>query len=469
MLLQTQSPSLRPLTTAHLTQTMALLELTSDELRQKIEAELSSNPALELTDEIRCPHCHRLLSGRSPCPVCSAPSQAYTDQPIVFISPSRDFSPSSSSDSEEGPNYDEWTAEIEDLPTFVLRQIAPDLEPDDRLLAAHILTGLDEDGLLRAPLAEIARYQHVPLSRLEKVLHLIQRAEPVGVGSPTPKQALLIQLEVLAESRPVPELAAKAIAEGLELLSRRAYPELGRLLKVSTRQAEIIAGFISDNLNPYPARAHWGETRQDSTSQVYYNADIVISRLGEKPGSPLVVEIISPYSGSLRVNPEFREAISQAPDQKAPAWQSALENANLLVKCLQQRNHTLVRLMQRLVAVQRKFILEGDAYLSPVTRAQLADELDLHESTISRAVASKAIQLPNRRIIPLAKLFDRSLHIRTALLDIIAQEDKPLSDAEIADQLIKQGYPVARRTVAKYRSMEGVLPARLRRPAARPA
>ncbi|OGO38991.1 MAG: hypothetical protein A2W35_02855 [Chloroflexi bacterium RBG_16_57_11] len=134
----------------------------------------------------------------------------------------------------------------------------------------------------------------------------------------------------------------------------------------------------------------------------------------------------------------------------------------LLVKCLQQRDNTLVRLMQRLAVLQRHYILEGDAAMVPLTRAQLAGELEVHESTISRAVAGKAVQLPNKKIVPLAKWFDRSLNVRTALLNIIAQERQPLSDTKIVDLLADLGFNVARRTVAKYRSMEGILPARLR-------
>jgi RNA polymerase sigma-54 factor len=178
--------------------------------------------------------------------------------------------------------------------------------------------------------------------------------------------------------------------------------------------------------------------------------------------SQLMVEIISPYAGALRVNPLFRDALAQAPAEKSEQWQADLENASLLVKCIQQRDHTLVRLMQRIVMLQRKFILHGDAHLAPVTRARIADELAVHESTISRAVSGKAVQLPNRRIVPLSKFFDRSLHIRTALRDIISNEKKPLSDTQISKLLEKQGYQVARRTVAKYRAMEGILPARFR-------
>jgi RNA polymerase sigma-54 factor len=167
----------------------------------------------------------------------------------------------------------------------------------------------------------------------------------------------------------------------------------------------------------------------------------------------------------LRVNPLFREALQQAPQAKVEQWQSDLEQASLLVKCLQQRNHTIVRLMQRLSVLQRNFILHGEAFLLPLTRATLAKELDLHESTISRAVSAKSAQLPNGHIVPLSMFFDRSLHIRTALKKIVAQETQPLSDTEIGELLAGQGYAIARRTVAKYRAMEGILPAHLRRPA----
>jgi RNA polymerase sigma-54 factor len=175
-----------------------------------------------------------------------------------------------------------------------------------------------------------------------------------------------------------------------------------------------------------------------------------------------VVEIAVPYYGTLRVNPLFQQSIQQAPADKAELWQTDLDQATLLIKCLQQRNHTIVRLAQRLAVLQRDFILYGEAHLQPITRARLAGELEVHESTISRAVSGKGVQLPNRRILPMATFFDRSLHIRTALKQIIEEEISPLSDLELAGLLSRHGFAVARRTVAKYRTMEGILPAHLR-------
>jgi RNA polymerase sigma-54 factor len=464
MIIQSQSTVLRPITTAHLAQTMTLMGLTSQELRQKIEAELASNPALELIDENRCPTCQRRLAAPGPCPVCSHAQTHANQEPIVFVSSREDFYPSVSSAQIEDLPDDEIGADCEELPEYVLRQIAPELAPAYRSIAAHILTSLDEDGLLRTPLAEIARYHHTSISRVQAVQRMIQHAEPVGVGSTSPQEALLVQLEVLAETTPIPELASRAVLDGMDLLSRRQYVELGHRLGISTTAARSIAQFISENLNPYPARAHWGDIHQgpEPAQDVYTIPDVIISRLNDTQFSPLVVEVISPLIGKLRINPLFRQSFNEAPAEKVEHWQKDLEQAQLLIKCIQQRDHTIVRLMQRLATIQREFILQGDAHLAPITRASLADELEVHESTISRAVSNKAVQLPSGHIIPLSKFFDRSLHIRTALRGIISQETKPLTDTQIARLLKKLGYPIARRTVAKYRAMEGILPAHLR-------
>jgi RNA polymerase sigma-54 factor len=467
MLLQNQKPLLRPQTTAHLAQTMALLELTVDELRQKVEAELARNPALELIDEFRCPSCHKVLHNHQPCPTCANSSGGSPEQPIVYLSCHEDFFIKSRIGSfpDDLPD-DNFAPDREALPAYILRQIGPELHVDDRQIAVHILTCIDEDGFLTIKPVEIALYHHVPLSRIEKVINLIQHADPVGVGSLTPKDALLVQLEVLSDTLPIPHLAEKAILAGIELLSPHHLPELARHLNISVAQAKEIVRFISDNLNPFPGRAHWGDQTNtgssDGQENTYHFPDIIISRVTEQEDTPLVVEIAMPFYGSLRVNPLFREALQEAPTEKSELWQEDLEQATLLVKCLQQRNHTIVRLMQKLVVKQREFILYGDAYLKPITRADLAVELEVHESTMSRAVSDKAVQLPNRKIVPLSMFFDRSLHIRTALKQIIDQETYTLSDSQIAVLLLGMGFPVARRTVAKYRSIEGILPAHLR-------
>ena len=454
----------RPMTTAHLAQTMALLTLNADELGQKIESELASNPALEVVEERRCPNCHRLIPEHGACPVCSLPSSLSGEEPVVFLSPRDDFIPKKDyidTEVEEEP----YAAMEEELPTYVLRQIAPDLKPEERGLAAFLLTHLDEDGFLNTTLLDVAQYCHASLEQVRNVQHLIQRADPVGVGSLNTQEALLVQLETLGENSKIPALASQLISDCMDLLSHHQYAEIAHKFGVPQKQIAATAQFISENLNPFPARSHWGDVRQpgSDTTEVYHRPDILINFLNENPENSLVVEIIMPISGTLQVNPMFKQAIQQAADEAKLELKGDLDKASLFVKCIQQRNHTMERLLSRVVSLQRDFILHGEKFLRPVTRAQISRELEVHESTISRAVANKAVQLPNKKIIPLSSFFDRSLNVRTVLKEIIGQEGAPLSDSELVELLSERGFEVARRTVAKYRSIEGILPAHLRK------
>jgi len=463
---QFQIPTSRPMTTAHLAQTMALLTLTTEELGEKIESELAANPALEIVEERRCPKCHRLLGEHGVCPVCSLPTNPTAEEPVVFLSPRDDFIPRKDyvdTEAEQEP----CAPEESDLPTYVLRQIAPDLQNEERSIAAFLLTHLDEDGFLTTTLLDIAQYLHVSLEKVKKVQQLIQRADPIGVGSLDSREALLVQLDVLAEISSVPAQAKALVSDCLDLLSHHQYAEIAHHLGISQKQVASIGQFISDNLNPFPGRSHWGDLRSPGAEgmQVYHRPDIIINYLNENPENPLVVEIIMPLSGTLRVNPLFKQAVHEAVPGQKEELKGDLDKASLFVKCLQQRNHTMERLLSRVVTLQREFILHGDKFLQPVTRAQLSRELDVHESTISRAVANKAVQLPNKKIVPLAMFFDRSLNVRTVLKEIIDHEASPLSDSELVEMLSERGYEVARRTVAKYRSIEGILPAHLRKTA----
>ncbi len=457
---QIQTVDIRPVPTAHLTTTMSLLVLGIAELHEKIESELASNPALELVEGRFCPTCQRPLIDTNHCPICSRPKNLDNAEPIVFVSPRDDFHAVSYDTEENEDSFEEYSVDTEDLPTYVLKQIASELEIEDRPIAAYILTSLDDDGLLRIPLIDIAAYYHVAPRQVERVQKIIQYADPLGVGSSTPQEALLVQIDMLSQSMEIPTYVQQAIQEGYSLLMHQQYSELSHLLGISITQVKEIVRFVGSNLNPYPARANWGEARQPTTPYrgAYYRPDVVISLLNNDPDGPLVVEIISPLDGKLRVNPLFRSGVKEANPDKIEEWHSDLERATLFVKCLQQRNQAMVHLMEKIVSIQRDFILKGDAYLKPLTRATLAQEINVHESTISRSVTGKTAQLPSGKIIPISKFFDRSLQVRTELQKIIESEGRPLTDIELVELLRERGYKVARRTVAKYRSMEGIMP-----------
>lgn len=460
-MLQIQDHSLRPLTTAHLAQTMSLLTLSNQELHDRIMAELAANPALELTEDRVCPGCHRHLPPAGACPVCS--QQQAQDEPIVFLSPRESRIGSRSVPSGERPAEREPAAP-EDLPVHVLQQLAAELEPSDRRLAAYILSSLDEDGFLQDAPAIIARATQSTLTQVERVLRLISHADPAGLATAGPRQALLAQLDLQDPESTLIQLARRLLTEAFPELGRREFDHIADMLGAPPSRVRQAAAFIHDNLNPYPGRTHWGSGRQPQNEDpnVYHNPDIQISRSASEDDTALVVEIFSPFTGWLRVNPLFRQVTPISAEEPSDEWAKHLERAALFVKCLQQRNNTMRRLMQILVREQRGFILRGDRHLSPMTRARLATEIGVHESTISRAVAHKSVALPDGRIVPLDRFFDRSLSVRDRIKEITTAESRPLTDDEIVVMLKRDGIRVARRTVAKYRSIEGILPARLR-------
>ncbi len=454
MLRQIQRQTQRPLTSAHLTQTMSLLHLSADELRESVERELSVNPALEQVEPPACPGCGRSLARPGTCPVCAAKN----DEVVVFTAPPETFA-SGANTSTRDP-YQE--TEREDVPeslslaAHLLRQIGPELDPAERPIAAHLLTALDDDGLLASDPAEVAAYFHLPRLRVERVRELIQRAEPFGCASTSPQESLLIQLQIIQESHAIPPAAAACLLY-FDLLARRQFQTLAERTGFGEDAVGEAARFISANLNPYPARAYWGGAAPPQP--VYRTPDVVI-RLSEET---LVVEIAQPFAGSLRVNPLFRQALREANPEKLDAWQGDLERARLLVKCAAQRAGALEGVMTRLARTQREFILQGESKLRPLTRAALAQELGLHESTISRAVSGKSVQLPNGHIVPLSMFFEKHLNVRATLRELVRRESRPLTDDELAESLRRVGFVVARRTVSKYRAMEGILPAHLRR------
>ncbi|MFQ5942071.1 MAG: RNA polymerase sigma-54 factor [Anaerolineales bacterium] len=455
-MLQIQDQSLRHVATAHLAQTMSLLALSNQELQDKVLEELAENPALELLDDLVCPTCKKRLPAHGPCPRCSSPHA--DDDSVVFISPR-----------EAGgtPRFEDDTEELEpaapeSLAIHVLEQLAAELAVEDRPIAAYILSSLDDDGFLADAPVLIARELRAPMEQVHGVIDLISHVDPPGLGTSGPREALLAQLDLMRADDPLVILSRKMLETEFERLARRGFDTIANEIEVPVSKVRKAATFIQEKLNPYPARVFWGSGRSPNGADpnVYHSPDIQIT---QRSRGPLIVEIFSSMPGWLRVNPQFRKALADADENHSEEWKKHLERASLFVKCLQQRNNTMRRLMENLVEQQREFILNGDRYLEPMTRAKLAEKLEVHESTVSRAVANKGVALPDGRIIPLARFFDRSLSVRDRIKEIVKSEKKPLTDDQIADLLRRQGVKIARRTVAKYRTMEGILPARLRK------
>lgn len=462
-MLQVQSQRLQPLTTAHLAQTMSLLVLTHQELRERVMQELNENPALELLEDRVCPTCHRRLIHPGPCPICSL--GLGDEEPIVFTSPRDSYKTrrtGGSTQNWDGDLPEREPAAPEDLSVYVLQQLASEIDGEDRPLAAYILESLDEDGFLQDPPPMIARATRAPLSKIKDILEHISHVEPAGLATSGPREALLAQLDMM-EGVKLAKNARLLIEEAFAEVGRRQFDQIAKRLDLSEAEITEALEFLQDNLNPYPRRGAWATTPRSAEQgdpNVYHRPDVQVSRNPSDPNGQLMVEIFAPVSGWLRISPAFRAAVKggEIPEE----WKEQFERASLFVKCMQQRNNTMRQLMSILVKTQREFILEGDRHLVPMTRAEIADMIGVHESTISRAVSDKSVALPDRRIIPLARFFDRSLPARDCLKEIVREEREPLTDEQISEKLKEYGVEIARRTVAKYRAMENILPARLR-------
>ena len=454
---QRQFQKLSPQITAHLAQTMTLLNMNYDELSQEINKALNENPALVVGEEVRCPNCNHLLAGGQLCPICTRPKMNAPNDPVVFISPRGEFINANSSENDDDFFEDIIGTKNLTIEEYVLRQVAPELAPEDQVIAAYILNQLDKDGFFKEDLEDVANYYHISLEHLIQIKNVIQKADPIGIGSASPQEAIRVQLQELKEAENIPEVFIEIADQFLFLMLKKQFKEIAENMNISLETVEDAAEFYSRNLNPFPIQAHWGDFRLPAEKEnlVYENPDVIISHINNDPKQPLLVEIVIPAISNLDINPYYKQAIKESTDEIRDELKMDYDKANLFIKCIQQRNHTMKQLVEKITEYQKDFILNGDKFIKPLTRAKMSKVIGVHESTISRAVSNKAVQLPDGRIIPMSTFFDRSLRVRAVMKEIIKEEDKtnPLSDSEIRTKLAKRGYKVARRTVAKYRLM----------------
>lgn len=466
-----QKPSQKPVNTMRLyniINVMNAIDSNALEFSNQIHHEIAQNPALEFEEGRFCPKCHTKLSKNSLCPVCSygTPTPDPND-PIVFISPPR----MSFRQSNAGQDYspEEFIAQKESLDTYVLKQIANDIPPKDKKIVDFLLSFLDDTGLLNITMEEVIINQKITRSHLEEIISLINSAEPIGVGSFTPQQAMIYQVKHLHHLSPIEDhaLIIAAIQDHMKLIAMQDYASLADHLNIAKTHAQSIAEFISNNLNPYPAHAFWGDQRTvvETKHHAYYQPDFIIHVDHQHTPPKLIVEVLYPIYGNLNLNPAYENALKNKAESKQVTKEvkeklkNDINQAKTLLNTIEQRNNTLVRFIHWVVKIQHDFILYGEKYLFPLTQKEVAEKLDVEESTISRAVKGKTVQLPSKKIIPCSLFFEKNLPIRIMINEIIANEDKtkPLSDQKICDRLQKEGIQIARRTVAKYRDMEGHL------------
>jgi RNA polymerase sigma-54 factor len=350
-----------------------------------------------------------------------------------------------------------------DLPT-VLEAMQPwmeALEKEAREAVSTMEPGESLDDIL-GRLA--ALFQPYTLEEAEDMLRLIQEMDPPGVGARDVRESILIQLRARGETD---SLAYTLIEEHFDGLLNHRWAEIAKLVGQSPRAVQEAADVIA-SLDPKPGR------QLTPDEDPYILPDLVV----EKVGDDYVVSLNDTSLPRLRISRTYRDIAKdrrQFTGENRDFIASKLNAANWMVQAIEQRRQTMLRVMNFIVARQVEFLEKGIQHLRPLTLREVAEHIDMHESTVSRVTNEKFVQTP-RGVFPLKFFFSSGLStatgddisargVRDKIRVLVQQEDplRPLTDQRIVEILEAEGIQIARRTVAKYRDQLGVLPARMRK------
>ena len=448
--------------TPQLQQSIRLLQLSTVELNQEIDRMLMDNPALEREDAEGEPE----AAAPAPAPAGGAGAGGSTEP----AAPDTDWSADIAS-SWRGPDDDDegdrsFTAP--DTPTLrdhLRGQLSlTNLGDRDRAFVQLLIDALDEDGYLTQPLEEIAALlpAEADPEELGIALRHLQNLEPAGVGARSPGECLALQLRIIPDE-PARRLALDIVEKHLELLASRDYTRLKNITGAG-EEALRAAQRLIQALNPRPGAAYAKvETR-------YVIPDVIVRKQRGVWRASLNPDAMP----RLRINRLYAELAAGARTSGA-AIASQLQEARWLIKNVQQRFDTILRVSQAIVDQQRRFLEHGEVAMRPLVLREIAQTLGLHESTISRVTTQKYMATP-RGTFELKYFFGShvateaggaasSTAIRALIKQLVAAEDAkaPLSDARISQILGEQGIVVARRTIAKYREALQIPPVNQRK------
>ncbi|MFN0314659.1 MAG: RNA polymerase factor sigma-54 [Burkholderiales bacterium] len=469
--------------TPQLQQSIRLLQLSTMELNQEIERFLQDNPLLEREEE----------------------PEEYGGQAVVTVPPS-EFNNSTtsttttatkeenSSQQEETPDVEQdWTkgeggttnygspddGEDNDYPQVAADQ--PSLREHllwqlnlvnitgrDKNLVTVLIECLNEEGYLPLPLEDVVAMLpeelEVDLSELQVALRQLQNLEPVGIAARNLSECLALQIDALPEDVPYRNEALTTVREFLDLLAARDYAKLKKALKCGDDTLRGIQSLVI-SLNPRPGSDYTkNETR-------YVVPDVVVRKTKGVWRASLNPDAMP----KLRVNRMYADILHRNRDASLQQLSGQLQEAKWLIKNVQQRFDTILRVSQAIVDRQRHFFEHGEVAMKPLVLREIAEILGLHESTVSRVTTQKFMLTP-RGIFELKYFFGSHVStetggscsataIRALIRQLVGVEDskRPLSDSQISEILGKQGIVVARRTIAKYRESLQILPVNLRK------
>ena len=434
------SPFLSLRTSPGLIAAREFLQLPSIAVEAAIESELGINPALERVESGECPLC--TASWGAACPLCLPGPSAGRGSPAAR---GRDLRP-------ETPGQ-EHDADV------LLRDVRLRIPSRDYPIAEYLVGSLDAHGFLDQAPHQVAQALGVGAERVSQVLHAIQQEGPPGIGATGVRDCLLLQLEHVPVEEDLRGVAHSIIENHLPAVAKGHLPAICRALGVSREVLADALDLIRNRLRPYPAF----DGRPFAASPVTYRCvpDVVITEYGKSPGG-FDIELVEPRRFRLRVSPAYLEAARQLGPAEQRRLRASVAEARSLVARLEDRWDTLRQVAEVATERQGDFVRRGPLWRNPLTRVEVARDLRMHESTVSRAVAAKYVMLPSRKVVALADFFSVGGGLGEEIRMMVAAEPHALSDEQLAERLRARGYQVARRTVAKYRMRAGIPAAALR-------
>ena len=459
--------------TPQLQQAIRLLQLSTLELQQELQQALESNPLLEQIDtheeiDTRETQDSETLDTADALEQKEMPEELPLDASWDTIYTAG--TPSGTSGDyidDELPVYQGETTQT--LQDYLMWQV--ELTPfsdTDRAIATSIVDAVDDTGYLTVPLEDILESigdEEIDIDEVEAVLKRIQRFDPVGVAAKDLRDCLLIQLSQFDKTTPWLEEARLIISDHLDLLANHDFRTLMRVTRLKEDVLKEAVNLIQ-SLDPRP-----GQSIQTGEPE-YVIPDVLV----RKHNGHWTVELNSDSIPRLQINQHYASMCNNARnDGDSQFIRSNLQDAKWLIKSLESRNDTLLRVSRCIVEQQQAFFEQGEEYMKPMVLADIAQAVEMHESTISRVTTQKNLHSP-RGIFELKYFFSSHVNtegggeasstaIRALVKKLIAAENpaKPLSDSKLTSLLSEQGIMVARRTVAKYRESLSIPPSNQRK------
>jgi RNA polymerase sigma-54 factor len=459
--------SQRLVLTPTLQQAIKLLQYSRQELVQYIRQELLENPTLEeLQAEPVGPPLESAAPAGTPAEPAPAPSPDGDDESWTRYLESYDESYEQRGGAEEAPEYESALSSAESLAEHLAQQLSVAATSDEeRLIGEEIIGNIDDNGYLQTSVEEIAAALGVGVEAVSGVLRTVQAFDPPGVGARDVGECLAIQLEQRGQGG---GLAERLVRQHLADLEARRYKRIASVQRVSL-DAVIAAARAIGELEPHPGRVFGGDAAQ------LIVPDITIV----KDGDEYQVNLVEDGLPQLRINGFYRRMFRSGQLEAADREfiEKKVNSARWLIKSILQRQETILKVTRSIVRFQRDFLDRGIDHLRPLVLRTVAEDIQMHESTVSRVTSNKYAQTP-QGLFELKYFFNSgiernggggsmaSVSVQDLLQKIVSAEDprRPLSDLEIVRRLNQEhGLDIARRTVAKYRSILRLPPANRRR------